>query len=159
MLKFTIFPEAIPKPYPLGTPALGLAQGLRSFNRPTQCLLDVDATVLVWSRDGHSKHAVPQPTQICRHQSLQTAYHPTWPSLTNDVFIRRTQSLEWIVYRPSGFNGPQSVQTQAKDISILNVRLLHSDSLATCWSLRCKRWTQSESEYESESEAARARRF
>jgi len=32
--------------------------------------------VFLWSRDGHSEHAIPEATEICRHQSL-TAYHST----------------------------------------------------------------------------------
>ena len=59
-------------------------------------------------------------------------------SLANDVFHTTDPKLGWIAYRASGFNGPQSVQTQAEDIFCLNMRLLYGEQSCR-WSLRCKR--------------------
>ena len=49
--------------------------------------------IFVWSRDGHSEHATLESIQICRHQSLRTAHHPTqvWRMM---FFTWQTPSLE-----------------------------------------------------------------
>ena len=103
--------------------------------------------VFVWSRDGYSEHAVPEPTQICRQQSLHTTQLKISEWCFSPFVFHTPDPKLGMNYLPS-FRDWRT--TRRSDASwrhfCLNVCLLHSDSLAAV------HLGVSDGQYESESE-------